>query len=24
MAYGVPSDIQHDPRVLEAYLGKTQ
>jgi branched-chain amino acid transport system ATP-binding protein len=24
LAYGVPSDIQHDPRVLEAYLGKTQ
>lgn len=24
LAYGVPSQIQHDPRVLEAYLGKTQ
>ena len=24
LAYDVPSKIQHDPRVLEAYLGKTQ
>jgi branched-chain amino acid transport system ATP-binding protein len=24
LAYGIPSQIQHDPRVLEAYLGKTQ
>jgi branched-chain amino acid transport system ATP-binding protein len=24
LAYGVPSDIQNDPRVLEAYLGKTR
>jgi branched-chain amino acid transport system ATP-binding protein len=24
LAYGIPSEIQNDPRVLEAYLGKTQ
>jgi branched-chain amino acid transport system ATP-binding protein len=24
LAYGPPAQIQHDPRVLEAYLGKTQ
>lgn len=24
LAWGPPSQIQHDPRVLEAYLGKTQ
>ena len=24
LAYGAPSEIQKDPRVLEAYLGKKQ